>query len=202
MQLTDLKNRKDVGLLLNALGLRGLGLEIGVAFGENAYEILKKWEGHGLFLVDPWKKWDEGEYIDGSADIDFDGAFNNCMDRLSIFPARTIALRMVSDDALDLFPDEHFDFVYVDGNHHLPQVKRDVEKWYKKVKPGGLFGGHDYYTTDESYYKCDVEKTVDTFVKENGLENSFHTTKEDPLDQSWWILKPKPQPKVISNTKK
>lgn len=192
MQLKDLENRKDVGLLLNALGLTGFGLEIGVAYGENAEFILEQWAGHGLFLVDPWKTWEEGEYVDGSSKIDFDGAFNHCMDRLKRFPCRTVALRMLSDEALDLFPDNYLDFVYVDGNHHLPQVKKDVEQWYKKVKPGGLFGGHDYYNRhDEGVYICDVEKTVNTFVEENKLEDNFHTTTTDPLDFSWWIQKPK-----------
>lgn len=190
MQLKDLENRKDIGLLLNSLGLTGLGLEIGVAYGENAEFILEKWAGAGLFLVDPWKTWDEKDYIDGSRNIDFDGAFDNCMSRLARFPSRTIAMRMVSDRALNCFPDNFFDFVYVDGNHHLPQVKKDVEQWYEKVKPGGIFGGHDYYDRDTPEYRCEVKATVDVFIKDRQLQTRFHTTTSDKLDFSWWIHKP------------
>lgn len=188
MRLKDLKNRKDVGALLNGMGLTGIGAEIGVAYGENATEILKKWAGAGLLLIDPWNRDKCGEYIDGSANIDFDGAFNHCLNLLSQFPGRSIVLRKTSDEAYEEIAPMSLDFVYIDGNHHDPQVSRDIERWYEKVIPGGIFGGHDYYDLDTPHYRCDVKSAVDKFVEENKL--SLHTTTTDPLDQSWWVQKP------------
>jgi hypothetical protein len=188
MKITELKNRRDVGLYLNANGLTNLGAEVGVAYGENACEILNKWQGSGLFLVDPWDISKCGEYIDGSANIDFDAAYNLCISKISSFPGRTIVLRGTSDEALGKIPDSSLDFVYIDGNHHDPQVSKDINDWYSKVKPGGLFGGHDYYNLNESFYRCDVKKAVDAFVKKKKLK--LHVTNEDQLDQSWWIVVP------------
>jgi hypothetical protein len=45
--------------------------------------------------------------------------------------------------AASLFPKEFFDFVYIDGWHQYPAVKKDIEAWWPKVKSGGFLGGHD-----------------------------------------------------------
>ena len=44
----------------------------------------------------------------------------------------------------DIFSDEHYDFIYVDGSHEYEDVKRDLELYLPKVKPGGFIAGHDY----------------------------------------------------------
>lgn len=202
MKITELKHRNDVGLYLNANGLTNLAAEIGVAYGEYACEILSKWHGAGLFLIDPWDISKCGEYIDGSAGIDFDGAFNYCISKISSFPGRTIVLRGTSDEALDKLPDASLDFAYIDGNHHNPQVTKDINGYFKKVKSGGLLGGHDYYDLNEWYYRCEVKSSVDKFVEENGL--TLHLTEQEPNsvfdvktnetkvieDRSWWIVVP------------
>ena len=41
MNLKDLKTRDDIGFILNDMNLK-IGVEVGVAFGENAEMILKK----------------------------------------------------------------------------------------------------------------------------------------------------------------
>ena len=40
--------------------------------------------------------------------------------------------------------DEVADFVFLDASHNYTAVKRDIEQWYKKVKPGGILAGHDF----------------------------------------------------------
>lgn len=54
-------------------------------------------------------------------------------------------LRMRFDEALDLFPDQHFDFIYVDGYAHTGEEGgRTLVDWYAKLKPGGVMAGDDY----------------------------------------------------------
>jgi hypothetical protein len=49
------------------------------------------------------------------------------------------------DEAVSLFPDEYFDFVYVDGYAHTGEENgQTFEDWWPKLKPGGLFAGDDY----------------------------------------------------------
>lgn len=190
MKITDLKNRRDVGSWLNQAGLIGIGVEVGVAYGENAFEILSKWRGHCLLLVDPWKHWNDDEYIDHTNKIDFDGAFLNCMDRLSIFTGRYGVIRQTSDDAMDLLGHGQFlSFAYIDAAHYGDYFQRDLEGWYDMVLPGGLFGGHDYMDIlNDPGYLCTVKTQVDDFVLKHNLK--LHVTDSDEIDHSWWIQKP------------
>ena len=36
------------------------------------------------------------------------------------------------------------DFVFIDAQHDYDSVKKDIEIWTPKLKPGGLLSGHDY----------------------------------------------------------
>lgn len=42
------------------------------------------------------------------------------------------------------FEDGSLDFVFIDADHSYEAVRRDIDAWRSKVKPGGWFGGHDY----------------------------------------------------------
>jgi len=46
--------------------------------------------------------------------------------------------------ALRLFPDEHFDFVFIDAGHDYASATADIQGWLPKVKRGGILAGHDY----------------------------------------------------------
>jgi hypothetical protein len=189
--LTDLTTRDDIGYLLNSLGLKDFGLEIGVAYGENAENILKYSSLRTLFLVDPWKKWDPKAYQDGTSVIDFDGAYMYCLEKLKTYSygGRVSVLRLDSNEAYSLVNGMKLDFVYIDGNHHEPQVSQDLENYFSLVKEGGILGGHDYYncdtlTKDGVPYLCEVKSAVDAFVKRHNLD--LHVTT---IDDSWWIQK-------------
>ena len=40
--------------------------------------------------------------------------------------------------------DGSLDFVFIDADHSYESVRRDIDAWRSKVRPGGWFGGHDY----------------------------------------------------------
>ena len=48
-----------------------------------------------------------------------------------------------SQEVLEEFPDWHFDFIFVDGDHSLPGVLHDIEIGKRKLKPNGILAGHD-----------------------------------------------------------
>lgn len=49
-----------------------------------------------------------------------------------------------SYNVVDEFKESSVDFIYVDGSHEYEDVKRDLELYLPKVKPGGFIAGHDY----------------------------------------------------------
>lgn len=186
--ITTLQCRTDVGDWLNQSGLTGEGVEVGVQCGINAAQILSQWKGK-LWLVDPWKKWDQKDYIDGTNLIDFELALRETRDRMKPYLNYEI-FRATSDEAFESFSraEKRFDFVHLDGNHHQPQVGRDIEQWWTLVRSGGLFSGHDYLDLDTLEWKCEVKSVLTEWAAKKGLP--IHVTNEARGWPAWWIIKP------------
>ena len=47
-----------------------------------------------------------------------------------------------------VFENLHPDMVFIDGDHHYDQVKRDIIFWLEKLHPGSLLCGHDFSCLD------------------------------------------------------
>jgi predicted O-methyltransferase YrrM len=52
---------------------------------------------------------------------------------------------MTSLGAANKCVDNSLDFVYIDTNNEFTQTTSDIHEWVKKVRPGGIIAGHDYY---------------------------------------------------------
>lgn len=183
MQIT---NRNQLGSLLNSMGLKGLAAEVGVLFGENADNLLREWNGYGLFLIDPFDLDKCGEYVDATRDNDFGEALARCTAALSKYPLRTILINENSNVAHQLLSGVQLDCVYLDGNHHEPQISKDLENYWSLVKPGGLLCGHDYFNQEiPGIYRCEVKAAVDRFLSSIDFKQFMHT----PECTSWYILK-------------
>ena len=186
MDLHDLTTRNDIGLVLNAMGAR-LGAEIGVAFGENAEQILSTSDLQALILVDPWQ-YVPGEDPTGYADAikDWQGCHDYCANKLRRFGDRARMIRATSEEAAKAIPDGALDFIYIDANHMRPMIDNDLRAWWPKLRAGGIFGGHDYHMVDRPDYKCEVKAAVDEFFA--GQERTIHVTVLDQ-DPSWYVTK-------------
>lgn len=57
-------------------------------------------------------------------------------------------IKMDSHSAAARFKDNELDAVYIDANHSYEYVKKDIELWRVKVRPGGVISGHDYRIED------------------------------------------------------
>ncbi len=84
--------------------------------------------------------------------------------------------RCASLDAASEFSDGSLDFVFIDACHSFEAVEQDLAAWWPKLRPGGLFAGHDYA------YFPGVRAAVDAFVVERGLGRFFRT------DRSSWLI--------------
>jgi hypothetical protein len=151
--------------------------EIGVFFGTNARRMFKKLNVEKMFLVDPYKKYQDYEK-EKNVLMFLPSSFKLALIVLKRYTNRIVPLQMTSEDAVDFIPND-LDMVYIDGNHAYEYVKRDIELYYQKVKSGGLIGGHDIEGNSNGE---DVRRAVFEFAEKNNL--SVHVRTPD-----WWIIK-------------
>jgi len=84
-----------------------------------------------------------------------------------------------SAESASKFADGSIDAVYIDAAHDYNSVVKDLAAWFPKVKPDGVFSGHDYPCED-------VKRAVDEHAAANGYTVEqigrvwMRTTKEKP----------------------
>jgi len=161
--------------------------EIGVAEGNFSECILRINKPKNLHLIDSWK-FQKGE----SFSEDWSNASQNEQNRrytsvkhkFSKHPNVKIH-RKYSLDAARSFPNQFFNWIYIDANHTYKAVKDDLEAWYPKIKRNGIIAGHDY--TNKPYFPMGVIQAVDELVEKNNLE--MFLIDNDPWHS--WALKRK-----------
>ena len=55
-----------------------------------------------------------------------------------------LPIRLDSLKAVQIFPDEFFDFIYIDASHDYESVKKNIEAYWPKLAKGRFMAGHDY----------------------------------------------------------
>lgn len=109
-------------------------------------------------------------------------------------------LRMTFSQALDLFADESFDFIYVDGFAHTGcEGGRTLEDWYPKLRPGGIMAGDDYDATNWPL----VVWAVHEAVAQLGVTLRIaEAVLDEPYNRypSWSFQRPEGGPKSIDFT--
>jgi len=115
-------------------GNSNIGIELGVAQGVFSKMMVKS------------KKFSEFYGVDMYADhIHNTEEYKVALKSIGLLSNYKL-LRMTFDDALDLFDDNFFDFIYIDGFAHTGEEGGvTLEKWYQKLKIGGILAGDDYH---------------------------------------------------------
>ena len=135
--------------------------EIGVWQGDFSSQILSK-RPKKLHLIDPWAS--QPHYQNRLYSIDqtrMDAIFYYIKRHYSDWEEVEIH-RQYSEDVN--FKKNHFDWIYVDGNHSYEHVKKDLEHFLPFMKKGGFICGDDYGWTDAD---CPIgpKKAVDEFAE-------------------------------------
>lgn len=165
---------------LEALPKGGKIAEIGVFRGHHAAAMYNICSPAELVLIDPWKSPPEDVKLDykwakiGQAELDI--LYNNVC-AMFYGVSNVKILKYNSLDGAALFPDEYFDWVYIDANHLYDPVMEDLLAWYPKVKKGGYLCGHDYSDAPRILEKGDgVFYAVNDFCTAHNLEVNFVTS--------------------------
>ena len=126
------------------------GVEIGVAYGRNIFNVLDACPDLNMIAVDIWKPVEnvsdsgpKGLYgypkVPHSAnEIKVRAGAVKYGDRLTI-------LKQESTEAAKRFDDGCFDFVFIDACHAQKEVELDINAWRDKVRDGGVIMGHDIH---------------------------------------------------------
>jgi hypothetical protein len=164
---TNPKTRADLAKMVPA---GGLVIELGVAAWQFAEEMLRAAPWIRYLGVDRWSDHHDLREMLTAAE--------------RIRPYQTPEfLTSTFADAVGTIEDDSADMIYVDGYAHTGQEGgRTLRDWWPKVKPGGIFAGHDY----SAHYPQTIA-AVDAFVCEIGLD--LRVIDENP-HPSWWIIKP------------
>jgi predicted O-methyltransferase YrrM len=96
-----------------------------------------------IFCVDTWEGSIEHKEMDVVRKGELFDIFKRNIEESGL-AAFFIPIRKASVTASKDFQDLSLDLVFVDGDHTFEGVLSDLNSWYPKLKPGGVFLGHDY----------------------------------------------------------
>jgi hypothetical protein len=162
-----------------------VGAEIGVYAGDYTKKLLDA--GLKVYGIDPWSVQDEFKPSGGQERLD--RRLAHAEKQLAPY-SRAQIMKKTSMEAVRDFEDESLDFVYIDGNHRFKYVAEDIYEWSKKVRPGGVVAGHDYFIgMGNGFNACHVKYVVNAYVA------TFHIPKFYVLSgvdkwSSWFWVKP------------
>lgn len=157
------KVNKTRSQFLEVIPKGGICAELGVQKGNHAVDMINIIGPSKLFLVD----------------IDMSLAVNES-DQTSLFSKKSIEnnswdfVELIESDSIkaaDVFEDDFFDFIYVDGDHSYEGCLGDIQSWLPKLKTGGMMAGHDYqFNIDHSIKRVSEllegkDYFMDSFVK-------------------------------------
>lgn len=153
-----------------------IGIELGVAGGHYSDKMLKSGKFKKFYGVDLYEDHhDVQEYISALKLIGLEKNY--------------VLLRMSFDEAINLFDDNFFHFIYFDGYAHTGEEGgKTFCEWYKKLKIGGLFAGDDYsenwplvkWAVNDMVAKLGVELNITGKIVGDSVMNKY---------PSWFFLK-------------
>ena len=92
------------------------------------------------------------------------GSIRQVFDRNTKAAGVSEMIQVIAGDSAEsaaLFEDASLDAVYIDAAHDYDSVVKDIAAWFPKIKPAGVFSGHDYP-------HWEVKQAVDEHAAANG----------------------------------
>ena len=151
-------------------------VEIGTFSGFNALAILNNLPVKKMYIIDPYENYTDNEEFH----VNGDKILTEAKQRLKKHIDKIVFIRKYSEDAMGDI--ENADYIYIDGNHDYEFVKKDLELYYKKLKPGGILAGHDFDAGSTGVCKATIE-----FAEKNKLK--LHAKVFSLDNNDWWLIK-------------
>jgi len=138
-----------------------VGLEIGCDEAVTTEYLVNSIPSLTLHSIDPYTEYRDwnGSIVRSREDV-----YELAMNKMKPFGKRFVMHKEDSSTYYNNFEDNFFDFIFVDGIHTYDGVMSDCVNYYSKVKPGGVFSGHDFSGIP------DVNRAVKEFAASQGKE--------------------------------
>lgn len=144
--------------------------ELGVWKGEFARFIWDETQPKEMHLIDCWAPQDELGKIEklvASSSEQHEAWYQEARGRFEGVEG-VIFHRGMTADMVERFPDGHFDWIYVDGDHTYEGCAADLRMYLPKVKEGGFIVCDDYCEEGLNYFG--VKKAVDELCRDHGFK--------------------------------
>ena len=126
------------------------GAELGVLHGTFARETLERWPSAIEYvLVDLWSPQENYKDLANAAQNVQDQRMNDAISNTRQWSEKIRICRNYTTVCATRYPEEYFDYLYVDARHDRKGVLEDLDAWWPKMRADGLICGHDYVTQDE-----------------------------------------------------
>lgn len=171
--------------LLSVLPKGGKVIELGTYMGGYAVKLRRVLDPSELHLVDPWAIDDDDEYLRtyGGPRSTMHAAYDQVQRVFEpdVASGRVTLHRAYSRDVAGLFPDHHFDIIYVDAMHDYDNVRADLLTYQHKLAPGGFLLGHDFSNTYMARAKkFGVMRAVREFTESSDFDLVLLTNEASP----------------------
>ena len=156
--------------------------------GKNFGKLIRRARPNLIYGIDIWKDDGITSHNDAKLTQEQNDQLYNNLKNLEAKDHHVKIIREYSHIAASSFPDNFFDFVYIDADHTYEAAKDDIKLYWPKVKVNGILSGHDYkkYTDKRCNVTFGVIEAVNEIQKEYNIQH-FHTTTEK--FPSWLLLK-------------
>ena len=163
-------NRDKLAMLFGELGYKR-GAEIGVAEGKNSLVLCENIPDLELYCVDLWDVYYRAKFKLKSK-AQQEEALGRAHEKLDQY-----GVTFVNKPSMEAMGDvPELDFVYIDADHAFDFVMQDIIEWSKKVRPGGIVSGHDYYR----FRGAGVVDAVNAYTHAHQINEWFLTDERTP----------------------
>jgi predicted O-methyltransferase YrrM len=157
-----------------------VGTHLGKSISYLAVEIINSNKNISLYCVDKWehlenKLTEQPELLSKNSNCN---RYERFLKNIKPIENFIKPIKSSSTEAANNFADNSLDFVFIDARHDYDSVKADLDAWYPKLKPAGVFAGHDY---DYPRWRG-VVKAVDDFCVNKKL------TLMSPQREHCWVI--------------
>jgi len=175
----------DRGDALKYMPKNGTVAEIGVAYGDFSRKIIDTLSPKKFYAIDYFSQSEPFISFWGRDDFKRDNMphqqwYENRF-KAEIESGMMETRQGISWDCLAQFPDDYFDYVYLDAAHDYQSVQKDIQALKNKVKNGGFIQFNDYCLATASGSLNGVINAVNLFINSGMHKVKFFCLSTDPL---------------------